>query len=239
MCNREVFRRLFFLTMLITSEVPARNRVDQMLPTTGGKVILQCNNRHDLQVEDWFRLRTLKKEDGGRLLKATANRLITVQGRTKMKRKMIVVGCMMMLALITESASLKRFRPAVVYMWALTSAGSSCPITATPAMQTIGRLRIITMVTDGIGCRHLARRGDGTVTSRHRRCTFKNTAARIIRIGTGTVIAGNQVLSLPDRGSHGKRVGCGVDWLPARGKERLGPEIVKGHIEHGCFAHAR
>ena len=101
MCNREVLRRLFFLTMLITSEVPARNRVDQMLPTTGGKVILQCHNRHDLQVKDWFRLRTLKKEDGGRLLKATANRLITVQGRTKMKRKMIVVGCMMMLALMT------------------------------------------------------------------------------------------------------------------------------------------
>ena len=61
MNKKEVASLMVVLTLLITSEAPARNRTCQVLSATGGRVILQCPGRQNLQTDDWVRLHAVKE----------------------------------------------------------------------------------------------------------------------------------------------------------------------------------
>lgn len=61
MNKKEVASLMVVLTLLITPEVPATNGTCQVLSATGGRVILQCPERQNLQTDDWVRLHAVKK----------------------------------------------------------------------------------------------------------------------------------------------------------------------------------
>lgn len=64
MHKKELASLMVVLTLLITPEAPARNRTCQVLSATGGRVILQCPEKQNLQVDDWDRLRAVRKKVG-------------------------------------------------------------------------------------------------------------------------------------------------------------------------------
>lgn len=61
MNKKEMASLMVVLTLLITSEAPPRNRTCQVLSAEGGRVILQCPERQNLQTDDWVRLHAVKK----------------------------------------------------------------------------------------------------------------------------------------------------------------------------------
>lgn len=62
MNEKEVLGLLLVLTLLVIPEAPAKDRTCQVLSTVGGRVILQCPERQDLQADDYVRLRVVKKK---------------------------------------------------------------------------------------------------------------------------------------------------------------------------------
>lgn len=62
MNKKELASLMVVLTLLVTPEVPARNRTCQVLSATDGRVILQCPEKINLQTEDWVRLHAVKKK---------------------------------------------------------------------------------------------------------------------------------------------------------------------------------
>lgn len=68
-----------------------------------------------------------------------------------------------------------------------------CPLNITPAMGTIGRLRIIMAKIDGIIGHHLLRREDGIVIIRLHLCIMTTTAALGTTSSTGAGTVGDGV----------------------------------------------
>jgi len=64
MNKKEVASLMVVLTLLIAPEAPARNQTCQVLSAMGGRVILQCPERQNLQTDDWVRLHAVRKKVG-------------------------------------------------------------------------------------------------------------------------------------------------------------------------------
>ncbi|WP_319586776.1 hypothetical protein [uncultured Desulfobulbus sp.] len=62
MNSKEVLGLMLLLTLLVTLESPAKESTCQVLSANGGRVILQCPERKNLQSDDWVRLRAAKKK---------------------------------------------------------------------------------------------------------------------------------------------------------------------------------
>lgn len=62
MNHKEALGLLLLLTLLVVPESRAKDRTCQVLSADGGRVILQCPERQDLQSDDWVRLRVVKKK---------------------------------------------------------------------------------------------------------------------------------------------------------------------------------
>jgi hypothetical protein len=62
MNGKEALGLILLLTLLVIPESPAKDRTCQVLSVAGGRVILQCPERKDLQSDDWVRLRVVRKK---------------------------------------------------------------------------------------------------------------------------------------------------------------------------------
>jgi hypothetical protein len=62
MSNKAALGLMLLLTLLVIPESPAKESTCQVLSANGGRVILQCPKRKDLQSTDWVRLRAVKKK---------------------------------------------------------------------------------------------------------------------------------------------------------------------------------
>ena len=62
MNNKKILGLLLLLTLLVTAESPAKESTCQVLSLNGGRVILQCPERKNLQSTDWVRLPAVKKK---------------------------------------------------------------------------------------------------------------------------------------------------------------------------------
>ena len=62
MNGKEALGLILLLTLLVIPESPAKDRTCQVLSAVGGRVILQCPERKDLQSDDWVRLRVVRKK---------------------------------------------------------------------------------------------------------------------------------------------------------------------------------